>query len=185
MGYISVGFGFFDMIHDFILIFSVVMLSVVYFFEGIRAVSNYISGKFLKPVFTRKIQFLIFIILAFTIAFLLLMILSFKRPLVVLLAFDILTPLIVSAIIFIFQPLAVLGRNQIIRKAKRKRAEFKDLLVIGITGSYGKTSTKEFLATILAEKFNILKTKEHQNTEIGVSQCILNDLQPEHEIFIC
>lgn len=185
MGYISVGFGFFDMIHDFILIFSIVMLCVVYFFEGIRAVSNYISGKFLKPVFTRKIQFLIFILLAFTIAFLLFMILSFKRPLVGLLAFDILTPLIVSAIIFIFQPLAVFGRNQIIKKAKRKRAEFKNLLVIGITGSYGKTSTKEFLATILSEKFNILKTKEHQNTEIGVSRCILNDLQPEHEIFIC
>ena len=185
MGYISVGFGFFDMIHDFILIFSVVMLFVVYFFEGIKAVSDCISGKFLKPVFTRKIQFLIFILLAFTVAFLLFMILSFKRPLVGLLAFDVLTPLIVSAIIFIFQPLAVLRRNQIIKKAKRKRAEFKDLLVVGITGSYGKTSTKEFLATILSEKFNILKTKEHQNTEIGVSQCILNDLQPEHEIFIC
>jgi len=131
---------------------------------------------------------LIFILLAFTIAFLLFMILSFKRPsgpLVGLLAFDIITPLIVSAIIFIFQPLAVLGRNRIIKKAKKKRAEARDLLVIGITGSYGKTSTKEFLATILSEKFNILKTKEHQNTEIGVSQCILNDLQPKHEIFIC
>ncbi len=185
MEYISVGFGFFDMVHDFILIFSVVMLFVVYFFEGIKAASNYISGKFLKPVFTRKIQFLVFILLAFTIASLLFMMLSFKRPLVGLLAFDILTPLIISVIIFIFQPLTVLGRNQIIKKAKRKRAEFKDLLVVGITGSYGKTSTKEFLATILAEKFNVLKTKEHQNTEIGVSQCILNDLKPEHEIFIC
>lgn len=102
-----------------------------------------------------------------------------------LILFDILTPIIVSAIVLFFQPLAVLGRNQIIKKAKRKRAEFRDLLVIGITGSYGKTSTKEFLATVLSERFNILKTKEHQNTEIGVSQCILNDLQPKHEIFVC
>ena len=73
----------------------------------------------------------------------------------------------------------------VINKAKKKREQFKDLLVIGITGSYGKTSTKEFLATVLAEKYKVLKTKEHQNSEIGISQCILNDLKPEHEIFIC
>ncbi len=61
-------------------------------------------------------------------------------------------------------------------------------MVIGITGSYGKTSTKEILYTILAEKFGenkVLKTKEHQNSEVGVSQCILNDLKPEHKIFVC
>ena len=62
-------------------------------------------------------------------------------------------------------------------KAKRKRAQHKKLLVVGITGSYGKTSTKEFLATILSEKFRVLKTKEHQNSEIGISQCILNNLK--------
>ncbi len=81
--------------------------------------------------------------------------------------------------------MAVLARNQIIKKAKIKREGFEDLLVIGITGSYGKTSTKEFLYTILSEKFNVLKTEAHQNSEIGVSQCILNDLKEEHEIFIC
>ena len=101
-----------------------------------------------------------------------------------LLLFDILTPVITSAIVLIFQPLAVLGRNQIINKAKKKREQFKDLLVIGITGSYGKTSTKEFLATILSEKFKVLKTAEHQNSEVGISQCILNDLKPEHQIFV-
>jgi UDP-N-acetylmuramoyl-tripeptide--D-alanyl-D-alanine ligase len=78
----------------------------------------------------------------------------------------------------------VLLRTQIILLAKRKRSQFKNLLVIGITGSYGKTSTKEFLYTILSQKFNVLKTEEHQNSEIGISQCILNDLKPEHKIFI-
>lgn len=185
MEYISVGFGFFDMIYDFILIFSVVTFFIVYFFEGIRALSNYISGKLLKPIFTRKILFLIFALLAFTITSLFFIISSFKRPLFILLVFDILTPLIVSIIVFIFQPLAILWRNQIIKRAKKKREKFKNLLVIGITGSYGKTSTKEFLATILSEKFKVLKTKEHQNTEVSVPQCILNDLKPEHEIFIC
>ena len=82
------------------------------------------------------------------------------------------------------QTIAVLTKCQSIRKAKREREIFKNLLLIGITGSYGKTSTKEFLYTILSRKFNVLKTKEHQNSEIGISQCILKDLKPEHEIFI-
>jgi UDP-N-acetylmuramoyl-tripeptide--D-alanyl-D-alanine ligase len=84
----------------------------------------------------------------------------------------------------IFQPFTVLIRSQIIQKAKKRRESLKNLIVIGITGSYGKTSTKEFLATILSEKYKVLKTKEHQNSEVGISQCILNDLKPEHEIFI-
>ncbi|MDO8436423.1 MAG: Mur ligase family protein [bacterium] len=88
----------------------------------------------------------------------------------------------------VFQIPTVLWRKRYLNKAKKKRESFKNLLVIGITGSYGKTSTKEFLYTILAEKFGkekILKTKEHQNSEVGISQCILSDLTAEHEIFIC
>ncbi len=102
-----------------------------------------------------------------------------------LLLFDILTPLIVSFVVAIFQPLAILARNRIISQAKKKRSKFDKLTVIGITGSYGKTSTKEILAVILEEKFKVLKTKEHRNSEIGVSQCILQELKPNHEIFIC
>ncbi|MEI7425016.1 MAG: UDP-N-acetylmuramoyl-tripeptide--D-alanyl-D-alanine ligase [Candidatus Staskawiczbacteria bacterium] len=58
------------------------------------------------------------------------------------------------------------------------------LKVIAITGSYGKTSTKEFLSTILSQKFKILETKEHQNSEIGVANCILNELDSDYDIFI-
>ncbi len=113
-------------------------------------------------------------------------------------------PLISSLVVLFFQLPTVILRHRILQKAKRKRAQvdelrssspslgspcaprsvFKDLLVVGITGSYGKTSVKEFLATVLAEKYKVLKTKEHQNSEMGISQCILNDLKPEHEIFI-
>ena len=96
----------------------------------------------------------------------------------------ILAPLFSSLLVLLFQIPTVFWRKIIINKARKKREQFKDLLVIGITGSYGKTSTKEFLATILSEKFKVLKTKEHQNSEIGISQCILNDLKEEHEIFI-
>jgi UDP-N-acetylmuramoyl-tripeptide--D-alanyl-D-alanine ligase len=87
-------------------------------------------------------------------------------------------------IVFFFQPLTVYWQQKIIKKAKEKRAKFKDLIVIGITGSYGKTSTKEFLNTILSSKFKVLSTPAHQNTDIAIAKLILEKLTKEIEIFI-
>ncbi|MCX6764293.1 MAG: Mur ligase family protein [Candidatus Nealsonbacteria bacterium] len=104
---------------------------------------------------------------------------------IALLTLSILSPLFFSGLIFSFEPFAIFWRNKTIKKATQKIKEFKNLKVIGITGSYGKTSTKEFLAQILSEKFKVVKTKEHQNSEVGVSRCVLNDIKAEHQIFIC
>lgn len=163
-------------------------LFLLYIFEFFKAIIDFLKGKIKKPVLTKKTAFLISAILILETVFLYIIFLNFGEDIILftfwLLLFDILTPLIVSAIVLLLQPLTVLARNKIIQKAKLKISQFKNILVIGITGSYGKTSTKEFLATILSEKFKVLKTKEHQNSEVGISQCILNDLKPEHEIFI-
>lgn len=97
----------------------------------------------------------------------------------------ILTPFFCSLLVLLIQIPVVFWRKTIIAKATRKRERSKNLLVIGLVGSYGKTSTKEFLAAILSEKFKVLKTVGHQNSEVGISRCILNDLKPEHEIFVC
>jgi UDP-N-acetylmuramoyl-tripeptide--D-alanyl-D-alanine ligase len=147
---------------------------------------DFVKKEILKPIFTKKIVFLFSVSLFFTIFY---SVSFFKKDLSLifwLFVFDILSPAIFSGIVLIFQPITFLLRNFFIKKAKRKREKFKDLLVIGICGSYGKTSTKEFLATILEGKFpgKVLKTKEHQNSEVGISQCILNDLKKEHQIFI-
>ncbi len=65
----------------------------------------------------------------------------------------------------------------------RKRA-YKDLIRIGITGSYGKTSTKFILATILGEKYNVLATPGSYNTTMGNVRVIRENLKPEHQVFI-
>ena len=161
--------------------------SVLYIFEFFKALIDFLRRQLKRPVLTKKTTFLILIGILVEILVLLTLFLNVNNIVNFvfwLLLFDVLTPLIASGIFLIFQPLAVLVRSQIIKKAKQKRIEFKDLLVIGITGSYGKTSTKEFLSSILSEKFRVLKTKEHQNSEVGISQCILDDLKPEHEIFV-
>lgn len=55
-----------------------------------------------------------------------------------------------------------------------------DIKVVGITGSVGKTSTKEFIAAVLAQKFRVAKTKGNFNNEIGLPLTILQ-IREEHE----
>lgn len=55
--------------------------------------------------------------------------------------------------------------------------------VVGITGSVGKTSTKEMIAAVLEEKYNVLKTKGNFNNELGVPLTVFG-LRPDHEIAV-
>lgn len=52
--------------------------------------------------------------------------------------------------------------------------------VIGVTGSVGKTTTKELIAAVLETKGNVLKTQANYNNEIGVPKTLL-ELGPEHD----
>lgn len=58
-----------------------------------------------------------------------------------------------------------------------------DIRVIGITGSVGKTSTKEIIASVLAEKYNVLKTQKNFNNELGLPLTIFR-LREEHEVAV-
>ena len=69
--------------------------------------------------------------------------------------------------------------------AKRMLRERPDLTIIGVTGSYGKTSVKFYLQTLLQSKYHVLVTPGNFNTPLGVTRTIRDYLRPEHEIFIC
>lgn len=58
-----------------------------------------------------------------------------------------------------------------------------DIKVIGITGSVGKTSTKEFISSVLAQKYHVLKTEGNYNNEVGMPLTILK-LREEHELAV-
>lgn len=59
------------------------------------------------------------------------------------------------------------------------------LKVIGITGSYGKTSTKHYLSRILSEKYEVLMTPGSFNTPMGVIRTVREMMKPFHQVFIC
>lgn len=71
-----------------------------------------------------------------------------------------------------------------INDARRIIKESPSLDVIGVTGSYGKTSTKHALNAILSEQFNTLMTPESYNTPMGITITIRNYLKPIHSKFI-
>ena len=70
------------------------------------------------------------------------------------------------------------------KKAKNKLKEMSKLKVIGITGSYGKTSSKNILSDILNIKYNALPTPKNLNTYYGLMIAINNHLTKFHDIFI-
>lgn len=61
--------------------------------------------------------------------------------------------------------------------------ESLDIKVVGITGSVGKTSTKEFIASVLAQKYKVLKTEGNFNNEVGLPLTVLK-IRDEHEVAV-
>ena len=58
-----------------------------------------------------------------------------------------------------------------------------DIKVVGITGSVGKTSTKEVIASVLAQKYNVLKTLGNFNNELGLPLTVFR-LRDEHQVAV-
>ena len=93
-----------------------------------------------------------------------------------LLLISVITPVIILISNLINLPFEGLIHNYYFQKAKHKMGR-SNLLNICITGSYGKTSTKFFLTSIISNKFKTLYTPSSYNTPMGLSKVInQNDL---------
>ena len=87
----------------------------------------------------------------------------------------ILLPLIISLIFLVIYPLDYLAKVLLVNKAKKIIKNYASLEVVGITGSYGKTSVKEILFTILSSKFKAIETPDNINTDLGIARFIINN----------
>ncbi|MDE7280594.1 MAG: UDP-N-acetylmuramoyl-tripeptide--D-alanyl-D-alanine ligase, partial [Ruminiclostridium sp.] len=96
--------------------------------------------------------------------------------------FSMLMPMIAN---FMNKPIEKGVNNHYINDAKRIINELPNLTVIGITGSYGKTSTKFYLNKLLSAKYNVLMTPESYNTTMGVVKTVRGSLNATYEYFIC
>ena len=90
-----------------------------------------------------------------------------------------LAPLTLPIANVLMYPVEASFRQVFLRRAKQT-LERANPTVIAITGSYGKTTTKEYLAHLLGARFRVLKTPKSYNTLMGVSKVINEILPTDH-----
>ncbi len=134
-----------------------------------------------------------FIVLLIAVTFGLLVLLNYlafviDSEVVALLRFSVicLLPILLPNLLFVAycinEPFEELLRLYYLKKAKRK-IDGADVVKIAITGSYGKTSVKEILKTILSQKFRVLASPESYNTPLGIALAV-KGLDSTHDVFI-
>ena len=96
-----------------------------------------------------------------------------------------LLPFIIAVSLLLIQPLDIIIKARRYKKA-RNILRIKKLIIIGITGSYGKTSVKEILSAVLSAKYKVLKTPENINTDIGIANFIIENKEAldNYDVFI-
>lgn len=102
----------------------------------------------------------------------------------VLMAIIALSYLYTLAVNWILKPVEKSINNSFVDDAKKRLAQMSDMKIIGITGSYGKTSTKHYLYRILSEKYNVLMTPGSFNTPMGVVRTVREQMQSYNDVII-
>lgn len=100
------------------------------------------------------------------------------------LALSIAQPVIVTIVFLILSLPNKLMQRLLFKRATAYRQTLTGLRVVGITGSYGKTTTKEYLAHLLSHRFKVAKTPAHINVDTGIAAYLLKSVKAEHEIFV-
>lgn len=95
-----------------------------------------------------------------------------------------LLPLTVPFVHWVMAPMEKAINYGFVVRAKKKLKEYPNLIKIGITGSFGKTSVKNALATILGEKYSVCATPLNYNTPMGITKTVLEYLAPINQVLI-
>ncbi|MCM1484194.1 MAG: UDP-N-acetylmuramoyl-tripeptide--D-alanyl-D-alanine ligase [Muribaculaceae bacterium] len=93
--------------------------------------------------------------------------------------------IVIMAAVVLLKPVEAHINKGYYDDAARILASMPSLKVIGVTGSYGKTSTKHYLNRILSESFSVVMTPGSFNTTLGVIRTVREHLKPYTEVFIC
>ncbi|MBT3817529.1 MAG: UDP-N-acetylmuramoyl-tripeptide--D-alanyl-D-alanine ligase [Candidatus Magasanikbacteria bacterium] len=112
------------------------------------------------------------------------LLLIYTRYWAILLFALVLRPIVVSIFVIGINKMTDTLKKWYFIRAEKKLKKYKNLTVIGITGSYGKTTVKEFLSHIVSKKFRVIKTPRNINSDIGISRFILETDFSEADIFI-
>lgn len=166
----------------FILLNNIAGKIIVIVLLAISCFYNFPKGKSKVPLkYTSRVKRLIFTEIIIITLFLLL----FKNKIIGLTILNIMSSIICLIANFVNYPIELIIKKKYINEAKKILKNMPNLTVIGITGSYGKTSVKNFLVKTLSTKYEVIATPKNYNTTMGVVKTIRENLKPIHQIFIC
>lgn len=143
---------------------------------------EYFSHFLKRPIFTLKALFIVVFVLAGILSLLFLPLLTDRFLWLLLLDKSI--PILVALVILCLSYPTEFYKDIQIEKSVKILHAHKKIIVIAVTGSYGKSSTKDYIAQILEKKFNVLKTKGTNNTPIGIANTILTAIRENTEVFV-
>lgn len=159
---------------------------IAIFILGFQAV-NLLKAKYKKPlVFTRRAIRIYTTMAALAICAVLLVgaFSSLYRVAVTVVTCVVMSPALLLIANFILTPIEKGINRRYYNDAAKILRSMPDLKIIGVTGSYGKTSTKHYLNRILSEKYDVLMTPGSFNTTLGVIRTVREYLKPYNEVFI-
>lgn len=186
---------------DIFLIFSIILISVNIFYKFKNFYLNIIlvfllvlsliyniklyrkrkmfSKKGLK--FTKRLTRIFYLNVIFFILISILLFISKQNLLIIYFVFS--TPFILAFLNLLILPIEIFINNRYFNDAIRIIKEY-DPFIIGITGSYGKTSTKYFIYELIKDKYKTQMTPESYNTAMGITKFIRENLKKDTKIFI-
>ncbi len=100
------------------------------------------------------------------------------------LAADMLAPRTTGLSGLLMRPIETKIHEAFKQRARDRLAAQRDTTVIGITGSYGKTSVKFAIAEVLRQQYNVLETPGSYNTPMGICKVINDDLEDWHQFLV-
>ncbi len=176
---------------EFVSILSMLIMSILFFFVGYswyKKITNDQNKK--KLVVTARVKRLIVTLTILHLLPLIVMIWNLENMTTVWIVLLIETLMLYFNRIVVFiamlinMPIEKLVYYHYKRLAQKKMKDMTNLKIIGITGSYGKTSSKNILAEILNIKYNALPTPKNLNTFNGLIMTVNNHMDKFTDIFI-
>jgi UDP-N-acetylmuramoyl-tripeptide--D-alanyl-D-alanine ligase len=153
----------------------------IYGYEVIKLGLDLIQKKVKYPVFTPKLILIAIVTVLLVFALLLIPLLDKFFWLVFVDKFVI---FIIAIFMGFFSFPSVFYKDTQINKAISKLRKHKKVKIIGITGSYGKGSTKEYMYSLVSDYLPTIKTPSTHNTPIGIARTILSKLNNKTKVFI-
>ncbi len=171
---------------NILLISTILVISIIFLLSGLSWRKLILTDQNKKKlVITARIKRLIFtIFILYLIPIIFLVIYNLLSMVLVLCIMTYLNCMVVLIAMWINTPIEKLVYLYYKTKAQRKLKSMSNLKIIGITGSYGKTSSKNILSDILNIKYNALPTPKNLNTFNGLIMTVNNHLDKFTDIFI-